>query len=236
MLSMLLATAQEKPKYFIKGFVIGSDTSAPIPLANIQNIVSGQRYVSNRYGAFGIWVNENDTLLFSVMGYHTVNLAVKEYVLNNTEEPIRVKLRPSSIRLRDVNITYNKRRQDSLARRAAARLKTDPLLNDYSVSRSILNASQGPGAVLSALLAPGNKKIQEYEKLQRMLQMYYESQAVEQKYNVNLVMRATGLSEEKAHDLMKFCNIPDYFVLNSNDYDVILAIRNCYSEYLQYRK
>ncbi len=222
-------------KFYIKGYVFGSDSLNPIPLANISNTNKGLRYISNRYGAFRIQVNENDTLEFSVLGYQIYTLPVAQYKdFTEQNPPLRIKLRSNVIKLKEINISANKRKQDSLARQAAKRLRTDPLLNNNYTSWSIYNASQG--GVLSSILAGGNKKMMEYEKLQRLLELYHEQQEVDKRYNIDLVKRATGLDEERAKKFMKFCNLPSYFILNSNDYDVVLAIKNCYKDFQRVRR
>jgi len=215
----------------LKGFVVGADTNNTIPLANILNKVNGKRYISNRYGAFGVPVQENDTLSFSVIGYQTVDLAVRKYVLNNQRDPIRVRLRPISYRLKEVDVSFQKKRKDSLARSAAFILKTSPLLNDYDHIRSWISGSRG--GALSELLAGGNKKLQEYEKLQHLIELYREQQAVDEKYTDNLIVRATGIEANKVGEFKRFCNLPHYFILNSNDYDLVLAIRECHKEFRQ---
>jgi hypothetical protein len=90
--------------------------------------------------------------------------------------------------------------------------------------------------MLSSILAGGNKKIQEYERLFRLIEIYNEQNAVNEKYNLDLVKRTTLLDDNKARELMKFCDIPNYFVLNSNDYDIILAIKNCYKDFKERNK
>jgi hypothetical protein len=222
----------QQAKFYIKGFVVGADTNAPIPLANIHNISSQTRYITNRYGAFGINVLPTDTIEFSVIGYKTYVLVCSNYT-NQGDVPIVIKLKRSYIKLREVIVSGQKRKQDSMARAAAKRLKTDPLLNNYYTAFSIYNASQG--GMLSSFLAGGNKKLQEYERLMRLMEIYNEQNLVSEKYNVELVMRSTLLDEVHAKELMRYCDIPNYFVLNSNEYDIILAIRNCFKEYHNFR-
>lgn len=231
-LAFFVLKAQQS-KLYIKGFVVGVDTAAPIPLANIHNITSDTRYVTNRHGAFGIYILPTDTIEFSVLGYKTFTLIGKDY-LNQGDVPIIVKLKRNYIKLKEVTISAQKRRQDSLARQAARRLKTDPLLNDFSTSMSIYNAAHG--GMLSSILAGGNKKIREYERLMLLMEIYHEQAQVEEKYNIDLVMRTTQLNEIQARELMKFCEIPNYFVLNSNEYDIILAIKNCFKEWKSRKK
>lgn len=224
----LINLKAQQNKFYIKGFVVGADTNAPIPLANIHNITSQTRYITNRFGAFGINVLPTDTIEFSVIGYKTYLLVCTNY-LKQGDVPIVIKLKRNYIKLKEVIVSGQKRKQDSLARVAAKRLRTDPLLNNYSTVLSIYNASQG--GMLSSILASGNKKIQEYEKLLRLMEIYNEQIQVGEKYNIELVMRTTQLDEKHARELMKYCEIPNYFVLNSNEYDIILAIKNCFKEF-----
>lgn len=233
MLLCFITGKAQQNKLYIKGYVVGTDTSSPIALANIHNISSNNRYITNRFGAFGINVLPTDTLEFSVIGYKNYTLVCANYI-NQGDVPIVVKLQRSYIKLREVNISGQKRRQDSMARAAAKRLKTDPLLNNYNTSISIYNAAQG--GMLSSILAGGNKKIQEYERLMRLLEIYQEHNLVSEKYNIDLVKRATLLNDAKAQDLMHYCNLPNYFILNSNEYEIILAIKNCYEEWKVKRK
>jgi hypothetical protein len=223
-----LSLRAQVSKFYVKGFVVGTDTAAPIPLANINNISTQTRYISNRYGAFGLYVLPTDTIEFSVIGYKTYTFICKDYV-NQGDLPIVVKLKRNYIKLKEVTILGQKRRHDSLARAAAKRLKTDPLLNNFNTAFSIYNASQG--GMISSILAGGNKKIQEYERLMRLIEIYQEQNMVSQKYNVELVIRTTQLNELLAKELMKYCEVPNYFILNSNEYDIILAIKNCFTEW-----
>lgn len=220
----------QNEKIFLKGFVIGADTNNTIPLANILNKTNGDRYVSNRYGAFGINVDIKDTLVFSVIGYQTYELVVSKYSSQSNDIPIKVRLKPTTYRLKGININANKNRQDSMARKAAVKLKTDPLLNDYSHIQSWISGSTG--SPLSSLFAASNKKLQEYEKLQHLIELYREQQAVDERYSNDLIKRSTGIDDKQILEYKRFCNLPNYFILNSNDYDLVLAIRNCYEEYL----
>ncbi len=218
----------------LKGFVVGADTNNTIPLANILKKPSGERFISNRYGAFGINVNENDTLQFSVIGYQNFELLVKKYVLLNTTDPIKVRLKPISYRLKEVDINYNKRKRDSLARKAAYILKNSPILNDYDHVDSWIGGSSG--SMVTSLFESGNSKLQEYYKLRTLMALYHEQDLVDERYTQSLIIRATGIEENKIAEFKKFCNLPHYFILNSNDYDLVVAIKSCYSDYLNYRK
>jgi hypothetical protein len=227
-----LFAQQSDAGFFLRGFVLANDTTT-IPLANIENTSNRKRYITNRFGAFGLLVNIDDTLVFSVIGYQNYVLAVRSYVERNFTDPIKVKMKPITYRLKEVDITYNKRFRDSLAARAAVFIKNSPLQNNYDHIFSYYSGSTG--GALSSLLAGSNKKVQEYEKLIRLIALYREQEKVDARYNLKLIMRATGLNETDAIALKAWCNLPNYFVLNSNDYDIIMAIKNCYHEFKNQR-
>ncbi|MCF8253516.1 MAG: carboxypeptidase-like regulatory domain-containing protein [Bacteroidia bacterium] len=224
----------ETKKFLLRGYVIGADTNNTIPLANILKKPTGERYISNRYGAFGIQVLETDTLVFSVIGYATYYLPVKKYVVNNMTDPIRVRLKPTTYKLKQAEVNYNQRKRDSVAREAAIILKTSPLLNDYYHVNSWIAGSSG--SLVTDMFASSNSKLQEYYKLNRLIELYREQGKVDERYTNDIIMRATGIDESKILELKKFCNLPNYFVLNSNDYDLVLAIKACYSDYLRQQR
>lgn len=218
----------EKP-FLLRGYVIGADTSNTIPLANILMKPSGERFISNRYGAFGIRVDVGDTLVFSVIGYQNYVLPVRKFVVGNMTDPIRVRLKPTTYLLKEAEVKYNQRHRDSMARRAATILKTSPVLNDYQHYGSWIGGSSG--SVVSEIFAGSNRKLQEYNKVQRLIELYHEQEMVDERYTPDLIVRATGMKPEEVPAFKKFCNLPHYFILNSNDYDLVLAIRACFSDY-----
>ncbi len=224
--------AQTEPKtLLLKGYVLGIDTNNTIPLANILKKPSGDRFISNRYGAFGIQVVETDTLIFSVIGYQNFVLPVAKYVLNNYTDPIRVRLKSTTYRLKEAEINYHQKKRDSLARQAAKVLKTSPLLNNYNHYQSWVSGSTG--SPLTDMFANSNKKLQEYNKLQRLIELYHEQEMVDARYTNDIIKRTTKLPNDQIMAFKKYCNMPHYFILNATDYDLVLAIKNCYQEYIR---
>lgn len=227
--------AQEPEReLLLKGYVIGADTHNTIPLANILKKPSGERFISNRFGAFGIKVTESDTLVFSVIGYHGLVLPVRTYVKENHTDPIRVRLKSATYRLREAEVSYPKHKRDSMARQAAQILKTSPLLNDYQHLDSWIKGSSG--SMLTEIFAGGNRKLQEYYKVQRLYELYREQEQVDRRLTDDLIVRATHLERSKVQEFRKFCNLPNYFVLNSNDYDLVLAVRACFADFDRNRR
>jgi len=220
--------------YLIKGFVVGADTSQTIPLANILNKQTQDRFVSNRFGAFGIPVTENDTLVFTVIGYQTYELPVKKYVMTKHQFPIKVRLKPLTYQLKQVDVSFRKKRQDSLAKQAAIFLKKSPLLNNYQHVQSWMKGNSV--TPLNDLLSAGNSKMQEYTKLMHLIALYQEQQKVDERLTDDLICRATGLKLNQVQAYKQFCKLPHYFILNASDYELILAIKDCFKDYKLLKK
>jgi hypothetical protein len=220
--------------YLIKGFVVGADTSQTIPLANILNKQTQDRFVSNRFGAFGIPVSENDTLVFTVIGYQTYELPVKKYVISKHQFPIKVRLKPLTYQLKQIDVSYRKKRQDSLAKQAAILLKKSPLLNNYQHVHSWMKGNSG--TPLNDMLSAGNSKMQEYTKLMHLIELYQEQQKVDERLTDDLICRATGLKPNQVQAYKQFCKLPHYFILNASDYELIVAIKDCYKDFKLLKK
>jgi hypothetical protein len=55
---------------------------------------------------------------------------------------------------------------------------------------------------------------------------------IDRKYNNAFISRLTGLMEdEKILALKKFCDFSKEFILNNTEYDIAVAIVDCYKEF-----
>ena len=76
-----------------------------------------------------------------------------------------------------------------------------------------------------------------FSKEAKSRQAYAEvmkKEKAENRYNKKVVSNITGLKdEEEITAFMKFCPLNVKFILESTDYELYLAVRNCYVEYAQ---
>jgi hypothetical protein len=72
---LLPATAQE----IMRGLVVDSATYDHLPFVNIQVKNSGRGTMTDEKGNFSITASREDTLVFSLVGYHPLALPLKDY-------------------------------------------------------------------------------------------------------------------------------------------------------------
>ncbi len=212
-------------QFQITGRVLGVDSSRIVPLVNIMNTSSGKRTIGSRQGIFRIIVSETDSLVFTGIGYDSLRFIAHDIMPEHPEDTILVFMRPKAYLLRDVTIVYSNRKRDSIARAAAEYLASDPLLNNYD---RVLNRNKG--GLMSPLTAMWNeysKAGQDMKKFEEFMRHAELLKQVNTRYNKRTIKRATGLPDEYLDEFILFCKLDPSVVLNSSDYELILAIREC---------
>jgi hypothetical protein len=72
---LLPASAQE----IMRGIVVDSATFIHLPFVNIQVKNNGRGTMTDEKGSFNIAASREDTLVFSLVGYHSLELPLKDY-------------------------------------------------------------------------------------------------------------------------------------------------------------
>jgi len=221
--SLLQGVAQNRIP--VKGFVMSIDSSQMVPLANILNKTTGQRYIGSRTGLFKAQFLPSDSIQITAIGYAPLLFIAKDILPENADDTIQVFMRPTAYQLKDVTVVYSNRRQDSLARLAAEILKTDPLLNNYD---RIMNRNVGGlASPLTALFMEYSKEGQDMKHFEEFVRHAEMLKQVDKRYNKKTIKRATGLDDEYLDDYIIYCKMDRSFILSASDYELILAIRQC---------
>jgi hypothetical protein len=223
MLSFISADAQNR--VLIKGYVLSIDSSRVVPLANILNKSANQRFISSRGGLFKAQLAPQDSIRITAIGYEDLLFIANDILPDNIEDTIQIYMRPKAYQLRDVNIVYSNRRQDSIAQLAAEFLKNDPLMNNYD---RVMNRNEGSiMSPLTALYMEYSKAGQDMKKFEEFVRHAEMLKQVDKRYNKKSIKRATGLSDEYLDDYILYCKLDRKFILSASDYELILAMRQC---------
>ncbi len=222
---LLLMRPVKAQQFQIKGMVLSVDSSRVVPLVNIMNVSSGKRVIGSRQGIFRLNVTDTDSLVLTALGYDSLRFIAHDIKPDSLSDTIRVYMRPKAYLLRDVTIVFGNRKRDSIARAAAEFLANDPLMNNYD---RVLNRNQG--GLMSPLTAMWNeysKAGQDMKKFEEFMRHAELLKQVNTRYNKRTIKRATGLPDENLDEFILFCKLAPSVVLNSSDYELILAIREC---------
>jgi hypothetical protein len=209
----------------LNGYILSIETNTKIPLANILNLSTNQRFIGSRQGLIKVKTSPTDTITITAIGFEKLTLGVATLIPENNLDTIEIYMRPIAYQLKDVTFIYGNHKRDSIAQLAAEFLKSDPLMNNYD---RILNRDQG--SMMSPLTAMWNEYSKAGQDMKHFEEFMRHAELLKQvnvRYNKKSIKRATNLEDEYLDDFFLFCNINRAFVLNSSDYDLILAVREC---------
>ena len=212
----------------IKGIITNEGNKA-ILFANIVVKPSGKTYNTNNFGAFVLKAMKGDTIQISAISYRSISIPV--YFIGDTL--LRIVMR----RQKETPIPKRKfADRDSFAIKAAHTLKTDPLLNNYEkikkwpgkkVEFMILPIGIAASGVISALWYKYSDRGKEMQKTLHLLDLYKQEMKANEKLNIDFVMKGLGCSEVVAKKILDNCKLNNEFIIKSNDYDLIEALKKC---------
>lgn len=209
--------------------MLDESTFEPVPLANILIRNTGTRAISNRSGLFRISILPNDSIFITAIGYEQKLFLGREIIPTNITDTIRIYLRPTVYKLKDVNVVYSNHKRDSIARLAAEYLKNNPLLNNYD---RVINRPRGSMmSPLTAMYEEWSKAGIEMQKFEDFLQYAETQKAIDRRYNRKVIKQVTDIDESNMDEFILFCKLDRTFILTAPEYDLFLAIRKCADEF-----
>jgi hypothetical protein len=221
-------------RILVRGYLISKDLQQPVPLVSILNKSSNTRYVSNRKGLYSIYVSQNDTVIFTGIGYKTMEMRGYELMPANLTDTINLLIEPFVYKLKDVTVVYSNAKRDSIARLAAEFLKTDPLMNNYD--RILKRDRGGMMSPLTAMYEAFSKEGQDMVRFEEFLQYSERLKQVDKRYNKKVIKRVTGLPDSQLDAFILYCKLDHDFILQAQEYDLLLAIKKCADNFAVLKK
>jgi hypothetical protein len=226
-------SASAQDKISVKGLIIDSESQEPVPFVHIINKDKGAGVAGKIDGSFSIKTMPGDTLVFSAVGYSRHSLVVKQL----QEENLEIKLAPKSMELNSVNVFAYK--DLSSLKRAIIDMDV-PIDEKEEIALNLPPAGympEGGGIVmmggLSGLLngLGFNKVYNQQQKLKELNKEAETRRIIREKYNEKIVKEWTGLKEDEVQAFMKFCLLPDNFVLEASEYQLAVVVHQCLKDY-----
>ncbi len=229
---------------YLKGRVTDAFSHKPVAFAHIQNYSIRKATFSDTSGYFIIGVTPGDTLVFSAIGYY-YKVAVISDSMVRLRANINYRLYPRIYEIEEARI-FAFRNYDEFRNRFLqldlSQDKTENLRKEIQEqsTRVALEADRkrkeqeslnGVKLLSIPILTPEEKQM---IKLKERLAEEKRKDEVYKKYNPELVKKVTGLQEdEEVMEFMKFCDFKDNFILNINEYDLVVIIMKKYEEFLK---
>ena len=230
--------SQEQPRYQISAQVINAEDSTPVSFAHVIIMNCKKGMMCDELGKFSCNMPLNDTLIISAIGFETKKVDIN-YYNENIQDGI-IKLTPLAYSIDEVIIIPYKNYKEFKEAFLSLELPEKPIINlnipnikpDGSAREEddiIMIPMGSPITALYNAFSKEGKEVAEYNKLMERKAI---EKRVQKKYNKNIVAYVTGIKDErKVLDFMEFCNFSEEFILSSNDYEIYLAINNCYENY-----
>ncbi|EMR01337.1 carboxypeptidase-like regulatory domain-containing protein [Cesiribacter andamanensis] len=236
-----LAQAPQKEAYLLKGRLVDADSGTAVSLAHIANVSQRTITAAKADGAFTLPVQGGDTLLISRIGYVPLRYPVP---LQEPMGAITLLLQPLTEELREVVITQmpSERRFKEQLLGLQLPEEKEPNLQVPHPSTMVTPRLDGAvplvsaGGLISGFANKFNTKERGRQFTARIKAEESQKAYIATKFNRDIAQRITGLEdEEQLNEFMKFCVLPDKFLLESSEYQIHETVLGCFKEFLAER-
>lgn len=218
----------------ITGEIIDSETNDPVPYVHVVNKKAALGTVSNTEGRFWITMDKTDTLLFSAIGFETFAFTLKKEVTTD-KMVVTIAMNLSTMELEPVKV-FAFRDEAALKK---ALINTKVPLDENQRGIQLPGFYYGPrkevkpslGNPISFIASKFSKEIKEQKKLAEVEQEYEYQKVIKAKYNQHVVIKLTGMPEDKVEKFMEFCNLENSFIGRASEYEIALAVNTCYTDF-----
>ncbi len=230
--------AQEQKFQVFSAQVISSEDSSPVSFAHVILKDEKKGLMCNELGNFSCKALVNDTIIITAIGYETRRLPLDSFNIDINNG--KLKLKPLTYSIDEVVIVPYKNYKEFREAFIAMEIPEKPFINlniPNIKPDAGANLKDGPpmisvGSPISALYNAFSKEGKELAEYSELMDKKAIEKKVQKKYNKNIVSFVTGIMDErKVFDFMEFCSLSDEFIINSNDYQIYLAINNCFKEF-----
>lgn len=230
--------AQEiaKKQITLNGEILDAADNSPVPFVHIINTSTGQGTASNSEGRFEILISSTDTLLFSAIGFEKYVFTLAENIETRVIM-VTIVLDASSMELAPVKIFAYK--DERALKRAIidmdvpiAKSNRMQLKGFYYGPRKEYKITPLTVSPIAFIASRFDKKLKEQRKYAKVTAAYDKWVTnVYEKYNAQMIEEITGLPEDEVGDFMKFCKLSDGFITLSSEYEVVVAVHQCFRAY-----
>jgi len=211
------------------GEIVAEDGVTVLPDVHLLNRNNGQVIVSDPSGFFSIYVSKVHVLRFTSVGYEPFYFSIPGG-FNGEVLYQQIVLRRRVTPLENITIYGKREVTESIL---SVKKEPNPL---EGVQYGTLQGEQhevAPSAVniASLLWEWWSREGKEKKKLKEILMRKEISDKVSDRFESDLIWELTGLIGDELDKFKRFCNLPPGFVLTSNDYDFLTAVKSCYYTY-----
>jgi hypothetical protein len=228
----------------ITGKLIDNETGKGIPFTHVLNESLRISVISDTSGRYAIRGKAGDTLVFSILGYLGKYIVLDE---KDMGADLLTKLIPRTYDIAEVKVfgytSYSQFKQGfrdlQLPETQTDRLRASlnrialEIGKEARYQLAMEKAARGGNLLSVPILSPEEiqrlqlKKIIKEEKIQA---------EIDKKFNRQIVAEVTGLKDKELDDFMLFCKLDRQFLIEANQYDILVKVLERLTAFKQIRK
>ncbi|VAX34907.1 hypothetical protein MNBD_UNCLBAC01-462 [hydrothermal vent metagenome] len=223
----LSATAQINDSgYLLLSGEVVSPASTPIDGVHILNTNTNELSITDETGFFSLSMHKSHVLRISSVGFKTHYYSLKENILEDVSY-VKITLQTVTVGLKNINIIAKEEP------RAKNMFRPKPIPAPFSFGyqgeqHKVKATALNPISLLYNWLSKEGKQ---NKKLEELLKQEGIRKLVANRYESDLIWELTGFTGEELIRFKAYCNLSDYFVANSSDYEFLFKIKECYNSY-----
>lgn len=199
----------------IIGVVVEPDSITPMPFVYVINTNSGQGQMSDANGRFSVLANDNDSIIFSFVGYLKLKIPAKKLSKN-----------PNGCIVAMIETAYK------LNQVVVSDFKLKPYEKDYMkrvIQGSKTTAINALSSPITALYMQFSQKGKEQRKLAKIFEDIFIQEEVAKKFNAETLRKLTGDETIDFEKFRKYCYyLSNDYIINHDGYDLYYRIMDCY--------
>jgi hypothetical protein len=227
----------------VSGRVLDQYDGKPIPYVSVFNKRTVRGTMTDSSGYFSIIINRKDTLYFSSLGYKPAKLTVPEDIRSNLYF-FNLSLDTKTFVLKTVHV-YGLTKKEQF-KKDFVEHSTELTVEEQNVKKNFPQYQKTPtiqpsdllpaikiNGPISALYEQFSKEGKSRRKLEELKAEDSKEEKIQKRFNEETVGSLTGFKGDTLKDFMVFCKFGPNFILNSPDYDFIIAINKRKEQYKQ---
>lgn len=206
----------------VQGIVFDKTTKQRISRVFVYNAANDEGGYNNTKGEFFVKASPGDVLIAASEGYFPDTLVV------SNKSTLVFNLKRSSIRIQEVSIMA-RRNPDDMLREQQREYST---IYSKGSGGSLLSVGPtGSGLNIDALYSLISREGKNARRLQEIIERDYREAVIDFRFTPELVEHTTGLEGEALKDFMRQYRPSYFFVLGSNDYNLVIYIKSSFAQY-----
>lgn len=219
-----IGLAEAQKTIYIKGKIL-DENKYLIVFPVIANKTQNQGMMANSDGTFQMSIHQNDTLLFSSIGYYLQKVCLKDSVINTDTFALNVYLKKNIQTLKEVTV-YDVKTIKELQK------QKDELGIRNTNTYQKVNALESPFTALYELFSKTEKQKREVEKLENDDRRKTFLKELLRNY---ISYEILDMDDATLNDFIDFMGLNDEYIKSVNDYDLAAYITAAFERYKRYK-